>query len=145
MPNGKTVDIPRPSAMQGVRDNTTQLERRIDELEAAVAALQKQLDRATATSTILNLIGQVKGHSSAMPDYAGQNSDHDKRYLRISSFSTAITTVTLLCELLKLKPRAAIPPDDVNYDQIFRLISEPHILYIKWTDATIDPILDMTG
>ena len=110
----------------GNRDEyIAQLEQRIADLETSMEMVEKQLDASTKISAILNLIRNSFVHSSKMPDYKGENSDHDKRYLRIDTFVKSIITSSVILDYIVLKPIAAAPVHTPTATELFILSTDP--------------------
>ena len=63
-----------------MRDALNQVYSDLLPLIAEVNSHNQQLNADVSLKQILNLIWQVKGHTSVMPDNQGTNGDHDARY-----------------------------------------------------------------
>jgi hypothetical protein len=71
---------PLPEQVGGNKGDIDYLMQLISDLQNRVQELErKNIGASTA-------IARINGHSSAMPDYKGENTDHDARYVRISDF-----------------------------------------------------------
>jgi hypothetical protein len=65
-----------------------QVWRRLQNLESDLSAIKAAVDTNIPTKRIMSLISKVNGHTGAMPDDSGENTDHDTRYLAKASFKS---------------------------------------------------------
>jgi hypothetical protein len=92
----------RPPQWASKKDPTFQMvevQRAIDQiwnkigvLSNSVSTLGNQLNAPVTLDKVLRLISEQAVHTSAMPDYHGENSDHDRRYATNIKLSKLIST-----------------------------------------------------
>jgi hypothetical protein len=110
-----TQDRPPPwSAGAPVAVQFTEARRCIEQLWQKVLNAQNEINKilqivdfTVSTNRLLKIISEKNGHSSKMPDDAGSNEDHDKRYVRIAQFASLFTNASNL-KMLNLKDSTEI-------------------------------------
>jgi hypothetical protein len=80
-PQWKT-SAPVPSQLTEIRMAVDQLWNKATDAMEKIVKINTLLNTDLTQSRILSLIKAIMGHTSSMPDFKGENTDHDMRYTR---------------------------------------------------------------
>jgi hypothetical protein len=82
-PQWKTA-APVPSQLTDIRMAIDQLWTKSTNADEELEELRKLVNTDISQSRLMSVIKGIFGHSSSMPDFKGENADHDQRYVQKS-------------------------------------------------------------
>ena len=86
-PQWKT-SAPVPSQLTEIRMTVDQLWNKAQLATETLDKLNELINTEYSQSRLLSIIKGIFGHSSSMPDFKGENTDHDQRYLQKSMMAS---------------------------------------------------------